>query len=151
MRSVMRSRKGFTLIELVIVLVLIGILAAVAIPKFQNMKDNAEAASIRGTLGNVRSAITIYRANKLAEGEDADVAWPADAATVQTDVIENAIPANPWAPNGVKTNNTVTANTTDHAYAGGDAAWLYNPTSGLFWANTQTDKSNSSTGNVNTW
>jgi len=141
--------RGFTLIELVIVLVLIGILAAVAIPRFHDMKDNAEEASIRGTLGNLRSAITIWRANSLAEGTDA---WP-DYATFPENVIDTAMPENPWEAGGP--DNTVAdagglAADVRTIIAGG-AGWAYNEDEGMFWANTDQGPDGGGTMNENEW
>ena len=56
----LRKEKGFTLIELMIVVAIIGILAAVAIPKFGNLISKAKEAKTKGNLGAIRSAITIY-------------------------------------------------------------------------------------------
>src|ERR1044071_47481 len=56
----MRKMKGFTLIELMIVVAIIGILAAVAIPKFADLVTKSKEASIKGNLGAVRSALSIY-------------------------------------------------------------------------------------------
>ena len=55
----MSKVKGFTLIELVIVIAILGILAAIAIPKFVNLQDDALLASKKGMSGAVKSAHAI--------------------------------------------------------------------------------------------
>ena len=59
---VWRVRKGFTLIELMIVVAIIGILAAVAIPNFLDATDEAKAARIQADLATIGAAVEIYRA-----------------------------------------------------------------------------------------
>lgn len=54
------EQRGFTLIELMIVVAIIGILAAIAIPKFTSMLEKSREGATKGNLGAIRSAIAIY-------------------------------------------------------------------------------------------
>lgn len=64
----LRSEKGFTLIELVMVIVILGILAAFALPRYANLVDDACDASARGALGTLRSSNAILYADRLTAG-----------------------------------------------------------------------------------
>jgi prepilin-type N-terminal cleavage/methylation domain-containing protein len=55
-----RTRRGFTLIEMLIVVVIIGVVAAIAIPKFNNTKSKSNAATLRSDLRNIASAQEAY-------------------------------------------------------------------------------------------
>ncbi len=55
-------QKGFTLIELVMVIVILGVLAAVALPKFVNLGADARIAAVNGLAGSVQTAVSLARA-----------------------------------------------------------------------------------------
>jgi prepilin-type N-terminal cleavage/methylation domain-containing protein len=61
-----RSKGGFTLIELVMIIIILGILAAVAVPKFQDLREESYKSAAEGYIGGVRSAIAIDWAAYLA-------------------------------------------------------------------------------------
>ncbi len=62
-----RSNKGFTLIELVLVITILGILAVAALPNFIDVSTNASQASRDGVVGAIRSGIGLFRANDLVQ------------------------------------------------------------------------------------
>ncbi|WP_085298417.1 type II secretion system protein [Cognaticolwellia mytili] len=68
----MKKQSGFTLIELVIVVVILGFLAVTAIPKFIDLTDQAKQANIEGMAGGFATAVSLVRAQWEAEGRPKD-------------------------------------------------------------------------------
>ena len=93
-------QQGFTFIELVIVIILLGLLAAAALPRFLDVTEEAEIASLEGVAGGFSTAVTIAHAQWFAEGNRrGGSAAPADKGFVNLDgsiiyLNENGWPAN---------------------------------------------------------
>ncbi|MGL4917536.1 MAG: type II secretion system protein, partial [Aeromonas allosaccharophila] len=66
--GMMRRAAGFSLIELVIVIVILGILAVTALPRFLDVTDEAKKASVEGVSGGFATGVSLVRAQWEAEG-----------------------------------------------------------------------------------
>lgn len=62
-----KQQSGFTLIELVLVIVILGILAATALPRFSDLSTQARVATLNGLAGGIRGAASIAKSTQLAQ------------------------------------------------------------------------------------
>lgn len=87
-RERLTCTKGFTLVELLAIVAIIGVLAAIAIPRYQNATKEATAAKVLADLRTIDSAVSLYNASNGV--------WPA-----LTDLAPDYLAAVPTAPTGV--------------------------------------------------
>jgi prepilin-type N-terminal cleavage/methylation domain-containing protein len=90
----LKNQKGFTLIEIIAVLVILGILAAVAIPKFLNLQQDARAKAVEGALGALQSSATMEWSKGLLNGTYTSNTGPT-AATVTVGDFTGSYTAGP--------------------------------------------------------
>ncbi len=112
------KRRGFTMIELIMVIVILGILAAVGIPRYIDLSSQARTSAAKGAIGTIRAAISMQYAQNVANGTAAASAMP---ASITGALFQDAVvPTNPLSPS---------ANTVVSAYDGA-GGWVYygNPT-----------------------
>ena len=70
------NNKGFTLIELIMVIVILGILSAVAVPKFFDLSAQAQLKNKAAVLGNIKAGLNLYAANQIVTSGSRD--FPSD-------------------------------------------------------------------------
>jgi len=96
----MKPNKGFTLIELVVVIVILGVLAATALPKFINLQSDSHASVVAGTGGAFKSAVSLSHIKWLAGGHSGPVDNPDLYGTVTSlmDMNSSGWPAQSYLP-----------------------------------------------------
>jgi prepilin-type N-terminal cleavage/methylation domain-containing protein len=122
----MKRRKGFTLIELMIVVAIIGILAAIAIPKFAELIRKSGEGATKGNLGAMRSALFIYYGDMGGQ-------YPSQLAGLTTS--GKYLAAIPTA----KLPNYHSDSAAENDYNGGCQPSMSNDFSGWAYCATQTD------------
>lgn len=106
----MKQRSGFTLIELMMVVAIIGVLASIAIPKFAELIVKSKESAVKGKLGTIRSAITIYYSDTegLFPGDNLDSLTAGSKYLDQIPSVE--IPSQHPGSNFVDNNNNMGMN-----------------------------------------
>lgn len=110
----MKNQSGFTLIELIMVIVILGILAAVAVPKFVDLSGNANASACKANQAAIESAAAIAYAENAASGS---AAFPTDMLTSTAYYANGAVPTCPDAGTYTysSTTGTVSCSIAGHA------------------------------------
>ena len=131
------NKKGFTLIELMIVVAIIGILAAIAIPKFADLISKSKEGATKGELSTTRSALQIYYGDN--EGWFPSGAAALDALLVNSKYLK-AIPTAKLPRTGHADSAAVVYSITGTIVApsdGTNGTWHYeaNPSSAAIWGN----------------
>ena len=104
----MRSKSGFTLVEILIVVVILGILAAIVIPQFTDASQEAKTNSDKSNLSALRSQLELWKVRESADG----ASYPATLAQLVTDGYLQQVPTCPFndeAYNYVQASGAVTS------------------------------------------
>ena len=80
----MRKQAGFTIIELVVVIILLGIMAATALPRFMDVTTEAHTSVVNGVSGGLQSGASLFHAQWVAEGQPAASVQIADFGNLRT-------------------------------------------------------------------
>lgn len=131
-------KRAFTLLEVMIVVVVLGILAAVAIPRFAGASEEARTSATQSTVAGVRAAIASYRTGAVIAGSDP---FPTLAQLTDGTTISFSIPANPFTGVGGVQSVSVAQAQARTVSAPASAGWNYafdnnaSPPVAIFYAN----------------
>lgn len=97
-----RGQRGFTLIEIMVVVVILGILAAMVVPKVLDRPDQARATAAKQDIGGLMQALKLYRLDhgsypSMNQGLKVLVERPADAKNSNWRAYLERLPNDPWA------------------------------------------------------
>ena len=126
-----KLNEGFTLIELVIIMVILGILAAVAVPRLGSTIDSSQEAAEEAVIGSFRSAVELWAMERLAE--DGNKYYPADPFDALDDKTENTLKN--MDNNGYNYWGYYMNQITHYRNDGGSRYWSYNSSTGEISSN----------------
>jgi len=120
----MKKQNGFTLIELVVVIIILGILAVTAAPKFINLQSDAKASTVSGLEAAIKGADSLVHSKSLIAGNEKTVstATPAPTVTVATGTT---VTLNYGHATPVWTGSMANMLDIDAASSGTTTEWLY--------------------------
>jgi len=125
----MKKSKGFTLIELVMVIVILGILAAMVLPRFVNLSDAARRSATQGSLGAIRAAVAVQYASNAVNNVTTNNGIP---TTVEGTMFQDgSVPVEQYVGN----NNAVVVGSTEVPATATAGGWWYNSGNGRAWVN----------------
>jgi len=154
-----RRNKGFTLIEILIVVIILGILAAIVIPQFSNASTSAKTSAVTSTAQSLRQQVALYKLQHNDNLPPVATFWT--ALTTQTDSTGAAYaaatsPDGPWGPymqsipaNSLNQSTVVldsnvqySATASPPVQAGSACGWVYDYTGGTgrIWGTGQDSK-----------
>ena len=132
--NIFKRKHGFTLIEVVIIIVVLGILSTLAIAKYQDLTLDAKKSACRSSLGGLRGGIsTWYSQNIVKKGQAAYP--PIDTLRAAGKVLLHRIPPNPFQVNAP---DSIVTGVTKGVVVGTRGGWAYNAATGDVWANSNT-------------
>jgi len=120
----MRFAKGFTLVEVLIVVIILGVLAAISIPQFSEAADDARVSSLASDLQSVRAQLELYKVRHGAVYPD-DIVAALTSSDGAYGPYMMKFPRNPFVTDKADQVDTTTL-------GGSTCGWYYNPTTGLF-------------------